>query len=177
MSTDFSQDFFSLFDLPRRFAIDSQALEQAWRTAAAQVHPDRYASGSDADKRSALMQATRVNEAYQTLKSPLNRARYLLTLAGVDTQEDTNTQMPTDFLMAQMEWRENIEAARDADDLATLETLSRQLRAQSREHQAELEQALDQRSDLDAAALLVRKLRFLQKLDQEIGDAIEGLLG
>lgn len=176
MSTDFSQDFFSLFNLPRRFAIDGPALEHAWRTAAALVHPDRYASSSDAEKRSALMQATRVNEAYQTLKSPLNRARYLLTLSGVDTQEDTNTQMPAAFLMAQMEWRENIEDARAGGELERLEMLSRQLRDESRAHQAELEQALDQRADLDAAALLVRKLRFLEKLDQEIGDAIEALL-
>ncbi|OWY39213.1 Fe-S protein assembly co-chaperone HscB [Xenophilus sp. AP218F] len=176
MSTDFTQDFFTLFGLPRRFAQDSAALDQAWRAAAAQVHPDRFAAGSDAEKRSALMLATRVNEAYQTLKSPLNRARYLLQLAGVDTQEDTNTRMPADFLMAQMQWRENIEDASHAADLAALEALSGELRGEVRQLQAELGQALDRDADLDAAALLVRKLRFLEKLDQEIGDAIEGLL-
>ena len=174
MNHDFTQDFFTLFGLPRRFALDAALLDAAWRAAAAQVHPDRYASAGEAEKRSALMLATRVNEAYQTLKSPLNRARYLLLLSGVDTQEENNTRMPADFLMAQMEWRESIDDARA--DVDALEALSRRLHAEEQAMQAELEAALDGRADLDAAAVLVRKLRFMEKLDQEIGDAIESLL-
>ena len=73
--SDFQQDHFALFGLPRRFALDGAELDTLWRTAAAQVHPDRFASAGDAEKRVALMAATRVNEAYQTLKSPLARAR------------------------------------------------------------------------------------------------------
>ena len=176
MTTEFTQDFFQLFGLPRRFAMDSQQLEQSWRAAAAAVHPDRYASHPDAQKRVALMQATRVNEAYQTLKNPLRRGRYLLSLHGVDTQEESNTRMPTDFLMAQMEWRENIADASQGGNLEALEDLSRQLRAETRDLVARLEQALDVTADLDAATVLVRKLRFLEKLDQEIGDGIESLL-
>ena len=129
MSADFSQDHFALFQLPRCFRIDSARLDSAWRTAAAAAHPDRFAAASDAEKRVALMQATRINEAYQTLKSPLARARYLLQLAGVDTAEETNTSMPPAFLMAQMEWRENIEDARHGKDTAALEALTRQLRS------------------------------------------------
>ncbi|MEO9384404.1 Fe-S protein assembly co-chaperone HscB [Chromobacterium phragmitis] len=174
MNHDFNQDFFALFGLPRRFAQDASRLDAAWRAAAAQVHPDRYAASPDAEKRSALMLATRVNEAYQTLKSPLNRARYLLSLAGVDTQEENNTRMPGDFLMAQMEWRESIDDARQS--VAELEALSGRLRAEVKTMQADLESALDARVDLDAAAVLVRKLRFMEKLDQEIGDAIDSLL-
>jgi molecular chaperone HscB len=176
MNQNFSQDHFTLFGLPRRFELDASALEGAWRTAAAEVHPDRYASAGDAEKRVALMMATRVNEAYQTLKSPLRRARYLLSLSGVDTQEESNTSMPPDFLMAQMEWRENIEQAVDDADDAALDALSRDLAAEAAGLQAHLQAALDHSGDLDAATLLVRKLRFLEKLDQEIGDAIEHLL-
>lgn len=177
MTTEFSRDFFQLFGLSRRFALDSQQLEQSWRAAAAAVHPDRYASSPDAEKRMALMQATLVNEAYQTLKSPLRRGRYLLSLQGVDTQEETNTSMPLDFLMAQMEWRESIEEACDNSDVDALEALSSRLRGEKRALEAELGNALDSTADLDAAAVMVRKLRFLEKLDQEIGDAIETLLG
>ena len=115
--SDFQQDHFALFGLPRRFALDGAALDTLWRTAAAQVHPDRFASAGDAEKRVALMAATRVNEAYQTLKSPLARARYLLRLAGIDTAEETNTSMPPAFLMAQMEWREALDEAQTAQDL------------------------------------------------------------
>lgn len=174
--SDFQQDHFALFGLPRRFALDGAELDTLWRTAAAQVHPDRFASAGDAEKRVALMAATRVNEAYQTLKSPLARARYLLRLAGIDTAEETNTSMPPAFLMAQMEWREAIEDTRHGHDVDALERLSRQLRQDVRAMEDELGAALDERHDHAGAALLVRKLRFLEKLDQEIGDAIEALL-
>ena len=176
MSTDFTQDHFALFNLPRRFAIDTALLDSAWRTAAAEVHPDRFVTAQDAEKRVALMRATRVNEAYQTLKSPVARARYLLQLAGVDTAEETNTSMPAAFLMAQMEWREAIADARAAANVDQLESLSRQLRADVKGLEAELGSALDEQADHTAAALAVRKLRFLENLDQEIGDAIEALL-
>lgn len=176
MSADFSQDHFSLFQLPRCFRLDQAALDAAWRIAAAAVHPDRFAAATDAEKRVALMRATRVNEAYQTLKAPVARARYLLQLAGVDTAEDTNTSMPPAFLMAQMEWRENIGDARAAQDVAALERLSHTLRQDVAALVNELAEALDGQQDHAAAALLVRKLRFLEKLDQEIGDAIEALL-
>ncbi|WP_174873325.1 Fe-S protein assembly co-chaperone HscB [Vogesella oryzae] len=176
MSADFSQDHFALFQLPRRFRIDAAQLDSAWRTAAAAAHPDRFAAAGDAEKRVALMQATRINEAYQTLKSPLARARYLLTLAGVDTAEETNTSMPPAFLMAQMEWRESIEDARHGKDVAALEALTAQLRGDVKALEEELATVLDDAPDHAAAALLVRKLRFLEKLDQEIGDAIEALL-
>ena len=55
--------------------------------------------------------ATRANEAYQTLKKPLKRAAYLCELNGVDLQTESNTAMPPDFLMQQMEWREALDDA------------------------------------------------------------------
>ena len=174
--SDYQQDHFTLFGLSRRFSLDIPQLDTLWRAAAAQVHPDRFASASDAEKRVALMAATRVNEAYQTLKSPLSRARYLLSLHGVDTAEETNTSMPVAFLMTQMEWRESIEDARRAGDIEALEKLSRSLRNDVHEQEAVLGNAIDEAQDFDSAALMVRKLRFLEKLDQEISDAIEALL-
>ena len=108
-TADFQQDFFRLFNIPSRYQIDSAALEQSYRALQAQVHPDKFAHLSEHERRMAMQWATRANEGYQTLRSPLNRARYLLSLHGVDTQEDSNTAMPVDFLMQQMEWREALE--------------------------------------------------------------------
>ncbi|WP_054284790.1 Fe-S protein assembly co-chaperone HscB [Gulbenkiania mobilis] len=176
MNADFNQDHFALFGLPRRFRLDDAALDSAYRKVASEVHPDRYAHAGDAEKRLALMMATRVNEAYRMLRAPLARARYLLSLAGVDTQEETNTSMPPDFLMAQMEWREAVGDARAARDVGALEEVSANLARERRGYEAELAEALDDRSDTVSAALLVRKLRFLEKLEQEAGDAIEALL-
>ncbi|MCG9030412.1 Fe-S protein assembly co-chaperone HscB [Laribacter hongkongensis] len=168
--------YFELFDLPVRFAVDGEALETAYRKVQAEVHPDRFASAPEAERRRALELATEANEAFQTLRSPVARARYLLQLRGIDTQEETNTAMPVDFLMAQMEWREAVANARAASDVEGLEQLAAAVRADRDELVAALARSLDVTQEYDVAALGVRKLRFLDKLDQEIGDAIESLL-
>ncbi|GGY07553.1 Fe-S protein assembly co-chaperone HscB [Paludibacterium paludis] len=177
MDSAFTQDYFALFGLERRFRIEVAELERARLRLAMEVHPDRNAAKTAAEQRVALMMATRVNEAYDTLKTPLGRARYLLELAGIPTLEETNTSMPAEFLIEQMQWRERIEEAADEGSIDSLDALSAELAGDIRRMEEALANAIDDARDLDAAALLVRKLRFLEKLEQEIGDAIEAQLG
>jgi molecular chaperone HscB len=173
MQSEFTKNYFELFGLPPAFRIETARLESAYRQLQSQVHPDRFAAATDAEKRISMQWATRANEAYQTLKRPLSRARYLLALRGVDTQEETNTAMPTDFLIAQMEWREAVSDARANHDLSELDRLSGELRASEGTLLIDLEKHLDGDRNLPAAALEVRKLRFVEKLRQEIADAHE----
>lgn len=173
MPADFQQDFFSLFNLSRRFGIDSAALEQAYRDLQAQVHPDKFAHQPEAERRLSMQWTTRVNEGYQTLRSPLNRARYLLSLNGVDTQEESNTAMPVDFLMQQMEWREALEEAVRAKDIGALETLEQRMQHEVRHLQQQLAADLDDTLDFAAASGIVRKLKFLEKLAEEIHAAYD----
>lgn len=175
MQFDFQQDFFSLFTLPARFQIDSTALEQNYRALQAQVHPDKFAHLTEAEKRLSIQWATRVNEGYQTLRNPLNRARYLLSLHSVDTQEDSNTSMPTGFLMQQMEWREALEEAVQAKDADELEKLEARVQHEVRFLQQQLAIDLDDTHDFAAASGIVRKLKFLEKLAEEIGSAFDEL--
>ncbi len=100
------QNHFELFGLPVRFAVDSAALDAAFRDVQGKVHPDKFVNASDAEKRVAMQWATRANEAYQTLKNPQKRAGYLCELNGAPLQVESNTAMPLAFLMQQMEWRE-----------------------------------------------------------------------
>lgn len=175
MSIDLQHDFFTLFGLPRRFHIDAAALEAAYHELHSQVHPDRHAHQPDADRRRAMQWATRVNEAFTTLKKPLPRARYMLELAGLDVGLETNTAMAPEFLMEQLEWREAVEEAEDAADADALEHLHHRLRQHSRALLAELEAQLDTAGDLDAAAETVRRMMFLEKLQHEIDNALEAL--
>jgi len=139
------------------------------------VHPDRFASAGDAERRASMQWTTRVNEAYRTLRSPVQRAKYLLELEGVDVAFETNTAMPPDFLMRQMELREALEAAGDARDADALDALRASLRADKLELERALAEAIDARGDLTGAAGLTRKLMFLDKLDAEIDLAYEAL--
>ncbi len=173
---DFTQSHFALLGLPEVFALDLRELEQNYRACVTEHHPDRHATSDEATKRLSLQASTQINEAWQTLKNPLNRARYLLKLHGVDTQEDTNTSMPMDFLMNQMEWREAIEEAKVNQNLDRLEELSRELRGEIDAHESNLGALIDTKHNYADAALAVRKLRFLEKLEEDISDAIETIM-
>jgi molecular chaperone HscB len=114
--------------------------------------------------------ATRVNEAYRTLKSPVQRAKYLLELNGVDVQFETNTQMPADFLLKQLELREALAETKQA---AALDRLQAQVQLEKRQLEQGIAQLIDGRKDFAAAAGEVRKLMFLDKLGAEINQAYE----
>ena len=175
MSIDLTQDFFTLFGLHRRYAIDDAALEAAWHELQSQVHPDRHAHLSDVEKRLSMQWATRVNEGFRTLRQPLTRAQYLLELAGVDAGLETNTAMSPEFLMEQMEWREAVAEARQACDQEELEQLRRRVKVRQSERYEQLAAAIDDKRDYVFAAERVCRLMFLEKLLAEIDDALAEL--
>ena len=167
---------FELFGLAPAYALEAEALDRAYLEIQARVHPDRHANGGDAARRAAMQWTTRVNEAYRTLKSPLERAKYLLELNGVDVAFETNTAMPQDFLVRQMELREALEEASARRDAAALDRLHTMLRTERHEIEGELAERIDGSRDYAGASGLVRKLKFLVRLDEEIDatfDAIE----
>ena len=172
---DLTADFFSLFDLPKSFRINLSELDSRYRDVQAQVHPDRFAHASEADRRLSMQWATRANEAYQTLKKPLARARYLLQLAGCELNAETNTAMPADFLIEQMEWREAVMEARAGGDHHELEHLYNRLVSDMKTRYDELAALIDDAGDHAGAADRVRRLMFLEKLLHEIDDAIASL--
>jgi molecular chaperone HscB len=175
MHNDFSKNYFDLFGLEKTFSVPQEILDRAYRDIQSQIHPDKFAHAGEAEKRLSMQWATRANEAYQTLKKPLNRARYLLQLHGVDTQEETNTSMPMAFLMEQMEWREAVAESKQACDEHALIKLEKRLQAESNTLLQELQQQLDIDKDFAKAAETTRKLRFLEKLNQEVKDAFESI--
>lgn len=168
------QNHFDLFHLPQRFALDMSALDQAFHEVQNQVHPDKFIIATDAEKRVAMQWATRANEAYQTLKSPLKRAAYLCELNGVDLQTESNTAMPLAFLMQQMEWREALDDAKAAKDIAGLDKLDAELRDARKTEVAQIGALLDA-GDFAQAALGVRQLMFLEKFGEEIARIFEAL--
>ncbi len=169
-NVNLTQDHFELFGSPRRFAVDAAALEQRYRELQRTVHPDRFATAPEAERRVSMQLATRVNEAYQTLRSPLKRAAYLLGLRGADPQFETNTSMPLEFLAEQMEWRERIESG--TGDPRALLRLQLELRDESRAIHEKLRVQLDESRDDAAALQSVRMLMFYEKLDEDIGDRL-----
>ncbi|MBB3224806.1 Fe-S protein assembly co-chaperone HscB [Pseudoduganella umbonata] len=168
------QNYFELFQLPRQFAIDTAALDAAYREVQGRVHPDKFVNATDAEKRVAMQWATRANEAYQTLKNPQRRAQYLCELHGVDLQTESNTAMPMAFLMQQMEWREELAEARASRDAGLLDQLDGQLRTARKGQLKDIEAQLDV-GDYHAAAQGVRALMFLEKFGEDVRHAFDAL--
>lgn len=166
---------FELFGLPPAFALDAERLERAYHRIQSRVHPDRFAGAGDAERRASLQWTTRVNEAFQTLRNPVARAKHLLELQGVDVAFETNTAMPPEFLMQQMELRESLEEAKAGKDFSALETLKKDLRNEKSILEAHIAQAIDVNKDYAGAGGLVRKLMFLEKMDEEIDLAYEAV--
>ncbi|MCA1937946.1 Fe-S protein assembly co-chaperone HscB [Azonexus hydrophilus] len=172
---DLTADFFALFGLPKTFRLSLSELDSRYRDVQAQVHPDRFANAPEGERRLSMQWATRANEAYLTLKKPLERAKYLLELAGHDLQAESNTAMPADFLMEQMEWREAVMEARTGGDHHELEHLYQRLRGDIDGRYAEVAALLDDARDYALATDRVRRLMFLEKLLYEIDDALASL--
>jgi molecular chaperone HscB len=168
------QNHFELFDLPAKFDIDMTALDTAYRDVQGRVHPDRFVNAGDTEKRVAMQWATRANEAYQTLKNPLKRARYLVELHGVDLQTESNTSMPMDFLMQQMEWREALGDARAAKDAKALDDIDVQLKQERKTRLGKIGRELDA-AQYEQAAQDIRALMFIDKFGDEVHYAFEAL--
>jgi len=82
-------NYFEIFSLPRKLNVDTAALETAFYAQSRKLHPDRFVSKSAEEQEAALAQASQLNDAYRTLKEPIARTEYLLSLEGVQMEEQS----------------------------------------------------------------------------------------
>lgn len=167
--------YFELFGLKPKFSIDLTLLETQFRAIQSVSHPDRFVTCTSAEKMASMQTATLAGEAYQTLKSPALRAAYILALNGISATSETNTNMPHDFLMQQMEWREALDDARLAKDVVRLEGLLAEMQTEAKKLQHHLAELFDAQKDLSLATDGTRKLIFIDKVCADIHKAIEHL--
>jgi len=169
---DLTRNYFELFSLEPVFEIDTALLSQRYRDIQHQVHPDRFAGKNDQDQRLALQFTSYVNEAFQCLKQPLERAKYLLTLKGVEINLDTQSHFDSAFLMTQIEWREEMEnLSKQKKPEAAIRQLQAQVNRKINELSAAFVSAYQQGNDKQAMDAVV-KWQFLARLQHDI-DALE----
>ena len=172
---DFSRNYFDLFGLPERFRFDPATLDAAYRALQREVHPDRYAAAGDAERRLALQSSARVNEAYRALKDPVARARYLLSLHGVDLHDEAENALPVEFLERQLERREAVSDALAARDAPALAALRAEVEGEAAREEQRVATLLDGDGDWHSARAAVRELTFLAKLTGDIDAMQAGL--
>lgn len=169
-----TQNYFELFGFPELYDLDLAELSNRFRKLQSAIHPDKFASASDAERMLSVQKSALINEAYLALRNPLERARYMLKLRGLDLSNDTSASMAPEFLMQQMELREELEQVRQCDDpWSCLDKISDKIsQILEEEKQAVSEIFADKDSDLEKIADYVRRMQFLCKLRQEV-EALE----
>ena len=173
------RNHFELFSLPVSFVVDAASLSARYQDLQRSVHPDNFTSATDREKRLSMQQASLINEAYQTLKDPLKRAHYLLSMHGIDVNDESNTVMDTTFLMQQMELREALDDMMSATDpISELEKFLEDVGKRINKIISQLQTNFEDNSEtsLREAGGLSLQLQFLYRLREEAEDREEALL-
>ena len=173
MAADLSTTHFDLLGLPQTFEVDLELLDRNYRELQRSVHPDRFVTASDQERRLSMQQATQINEGYQVLKDPLKRGRYLLQLDGREFDDERNTSSDTAFLMEQMELREALADVRGSEDsFQALGLIMDRIAADIDRLAGDLQNQFS-RADvgsLDEAADTLTKMQFFRRLQEEAGE-------
>jgi molecular chaperone HscB len=111
-------DYYELLGIPRSLNLSLDALQQRYCELSRQLHPDRFMQKPEAERQRALDMSSALNDAYRTLKDPIKRALYLLTLEGFDVGEQRSKDVPPELLEEVFELNMALEEMRSGDDSA-----------------------------------------------------------
>ena len=147
-----------------QFNIDLDRLQKSYRIIQAEIHPDKFVSGSQIEKNQSLIKSTEVNDAYQTLKNPIKRARYLIKINL--NSEENNSTLPPSFLMQQMEWEEHLESI--SEQKSELEKFRLLINGEYQKNLSNLESLCDKDKNWDGAMGILNEIQFIDKLNYKI---------
>jgi len=167
------QNYFELFDLETSFFISDSNLKDSYRREIARFHPDKYALKTDSEKLQALQNTSLLNTAFDSIKSPLNRASYLLKLDGIDPFDEKDTSMDHDFLISQIELREELEVIESKTDSDQLEDFIVRIDSHIQSKVESISNAFQVNSDSLQIKKDVRELKFYEQLAKETGKLLD----
>lgn len=167
---DISQNYFELFGLNPAFDLDIHHLQAEQQRLQAVCHPDRHVNGGEREKRLSVQMSSWVNQAYETLRDPVKRSRYLLENSGAEIPDDSETTADAEFLMEQIELREAIENCRHSEDaLDRCAQIESSLAQRAKQLASEFVEHFEQR-DLEAARQSSLKMQFIQRVQQQLAE-------
>ena len=171
------QNHFQLFRLSESFELDLSVLAENYRQLQLEAHPDRFANAPEREKMRAVQLSSYLNEAYDTLKSTLRRAAYLLSLNDVDVEQVIQSDLGMDLLLEQINLREALdELPKDTSALPALENLKTEVTVKLASREQDFAGEL-QRREFGSAKKFFHEMQFLHKLLAEIDSGEERRLG
>ena len=141
-------------------------LQENYRAIQKEIHPDRFATSSENEKVQSMIKSTQANDGYETLKSPIKRAKYILSLH----KSVEKITLPPDFLMQQMEWEEHFETIeKNSSELTEFKST---INKKYKEYSLLISTQIDDDQNWSDAAISIDKLYFIEKLLQKINKAL-----
>lgn len=169
--------YFQLFGVDESFDLDLQHVSNRYRELQSETHPDRFAGADESLKLKAVQLTSYINQAYETLTSPLKRAAYLMQLRGHDPEQVSQSDLSAGLLMEQMQLREVLEEMPDDESaLLQLEQLKMDVSGRLSNKESEFSSRINE-DDISAARRSFHELQFLHKLLIEIEASEEARLG
>lgn len=135
-------DYFSFFGLPQKLSVDLSTLEQKFHSLSWKLHPDHFARASEAERQLSLDLSSQLNDAYRTLRDPVARVEYLLSLSGMRKEGQKKQQAPPELLEEVFELNESLDELREARSSGGSEAQMLSLRAKLETAQHKFESSL-----------------------------------
>ena len=101
-------DYFQRLGLPRHLTLDVQDLERRFHDLSRKIHPDLFQRRSEEEKAISLQNSAMLNTAYRTLRDPILRVEYLISLEE-GAVKDIPAKAPPNLLEEIMELQETLE--------------------------------------------------------------------
>ncbi len=155
-----STDYFAFLGLPKKLRLDEAALEKLFYALSRQFHPDYFMNASDQERQTSMERSSLLNDAYRTLREPVQRTKYLLSLEGYKEAEKKSP--PADLLEEVFELNMQVEEMKAAKKIGDEDEIV--------EARSALEEALshlnDKMKELDG-----RLFKFFDEWDSAIDKA------
>lgn len=162
-------DYFSLFDQPRTFDIDTSRLEKTYKAHQRQIHPDKFFEASKKELKTADSVSCCVNEGYRTLSDPMKRAMYMLKLYKMNEVGN----VPQEFLMKCMKIHQQIAGTTDT---TVLVKLLKEIQGMIKDEQSNLSKCLKisngKLTDGEGAADAIARMKYLNRIRDNIRDKL-----
>ena len=159
---------FALFNLPVTFELDQTILSNRYLALQKSLHPDNFAHSSAQEQRLAMQKSAEINDALQILKNPISRADSIIAIhTGKPHNPEEKSNRDMQFLMQQLEWREQLEQIENSQDFDELNAFARQIEQSENEILSEISTALSAQN-WQQAQIMNDRLRFIKKLAVEI---------
>ncbi len=135
-------DFFAFFSLPQKLTVDLATLEARFHSLSWKLHPDHFARTTDGERQLSLDLSSQLNDAYRTLRDPVARVEYLLSLSAMRKEGQKKQQAPPELLEEVFELNESLDELREARSSGGSESQKSALRANLESAQHKFEASL-----------------------------------